>query len=153
MDKLSESQRASISKMSDERLQSKLSKAGYQPEILIQFTQTDLINAMAEVMIEEEEKEKQAEAAAQIEVEESVETFEVDRTTEITVGIEERRMLLEEKRLQLELEKRKWRAELQMRERFKKEKMEIELRARELDLRKLTAEREIRNRRKAYFYI
>ena len=132
MDKLSESQRASIAKMSDKRLKSKLSKAGYQPEILIQFTRADLIKAMAEVMIEEEEKKKQAEAAAQIEVEESVETFEVDRTTEITVGIEERRMLLEKKRLQLELEKIKWRTELEKRKRLEKEKMEMELRVREM---------------------
>jgi len=43
MDKLSKSQRASIAKMSDERLQSKLSKAGYAPEILTQFTRSDLI--------------------------------------------------------------------------------------------------------------
>ena len=41
MDKLSESQRASIAKMSDERLQSKLSKAGYAREILTQFTRSD----------------------------------------------------------------------------------------------------------------
>ena len=106
--------------LSIDRLHSKLSKAGYQPEILIQFTRADLIKAMAEVVIEEEEKEKQAEAAAQVEVEESVETFEVDRTTEITVGIEEKKMLLEEKRM--ELEERKWRAELEMRERSEKEK-------------------------------
>jgi len=43
MDKLSESQRASIAKMSDERLQSKLSKAGYMPEILIQFTRSGTV--------------------------------------------------------------------------------------------------------------
>ena len=119
-----------------------ISKAGYQPEISIQFTRADLIKAMAEVVIEEKEKEKQAEAAAQVEVEESVDTFEVDITTEITVGMEERRMLLEENRLQLEFEERKWRAELEMRERLEKEKMEMELRVRELDLRKLTVERD-----------
>ena len=77
MDKLSESQRASIAKMSDERLQSKLSRAGYAPEILTQFTRSDLMKAVAEVIIAEDEQ--QAAAASQFGVEEGVE----DRPTEM----------------------------------------------------------------------
>ena len=108
MDKLSESQRASIAKMSDERLQSKLSKAGYTPEMLIQFTRSDLMKAVAEVMIAEEEQ--QAVAAAQFEVEEGVEDrpTEMERMAEVTDAMEERRILLEE---------RKWKAEMELKER------------------------------------
>ena len=108
MDKLSESQRASIAKMSDERLQSKLSKAGYTPEMLIQFTRSDLMKAVAEVMIAEEEQ--QAVAAAQFEVEEGVEDrpTDMERMAEVTDAMEERRILLEE---------RKWRAEMELKER------------------------------------
>ena len=127
MDKLSESQRASIAKMSDERLQSKLSKAGYTPDLLIQFTRADLMKAVAEVMIADDEQ--QAAAAAQFEVEEGVEDrpTERERMAEVTDAMEERRTLLEE---------RKWKAEMELKER------EMMLRARELDLKKATAERE-----------
>ena len=115
MDKLSESQRASIAKMSDERLQSKLSKAGYAPEILTQFTRSDLMKAVAEVMIAEDEQ--QAAAAAQFGVEVGVEDRprEMKSMAEVTDGMKERRILLEERRM--ELEERKWRAEMELRER------------------------------------
>ena len=134
MDKLSESQRASIAKMSDERLHSKLSKAGYTPDILIQFTRSDLMKAVAEVMVAE--NEQQAAVAAQFEVEEGVEDrpTEMESMAEVTDAMEERRILLEERRM--ELEQRKWRAEMGLRER------EMELRARELDRKRAMAERE-----------
>jgi len=88
--------------MSDERLQSTLSKAGYTPEILTQFTRSDLIRAVAEMTIAEEEQ--QAAAAAQFEVEEGVEDRPTDmvRMAEVTDAMEERRILLEERRMELE---------------------------------------------------
>ena len=93
MDKLSESQRASIAKMSDERLQIKLSKAGYTPDLLIQCTRSDLMKAVAEVMIAEDEQ--QAAAAARGEMEEGVEDrpTEMERMAEVTDDMEKRRML------------------------------------------------------------
>jgi len=83
--------------MSDERLQSKLSKDGYTPDLLIQFTRSDLIQAVAEVMIAEDEQ--QAAAATQFEVEEGVEDrpTEMKSMAEVTDTMEERRILLEEK--------------------------------------------------------
>jgi len=105
--------------MSDERLQSKLSKAGYTPEMLIQFTRSDLMKAVAEVMIAEEEQ--QAVAAAQFEVEEGVEDrpTEMERMAEVTDAMEERRILLEERKwkAEMELQERKWRAEMELKER------------------------------------
>ena len=138
MDKLSESQRASIAKMSDERFQSRLSKAEYTLDLLIKFTRSDLMKAVAEVVIAEDEQ--QAAAAAQFEVEENVDNMptEMERMAEVTNAKEERRMLLDERRT--ELEERKWTAELELEERKWKAKME--LRERELELKKATAERE-----------
>ena len=119
MDNLSESQRASIAKMSDERLQSKLSKDGYTPDLLIQFTRSDLIKAVAEVMIAEDEQ--QAAAATQSEVEEGLEDrpTEMERMAEVTDAMEERRILLEERKwkAEMELQERKWRAEMELKER------------------------------------
>ena len=57
--------------MSDERFQSRLSKAEYTLDLLIKFTRSDLMKAVAEVVIAEDEQ--QAAAAARIEVEENVE--------------------------------------------------------------------------------
>ena len=149
MDKLSEPQRAALTKMSDERLRSKLSRAGYRPEILLQFTREDLLKAMAEVVLVEEERQDQA--AAHIGVDKDTEDVEaqentveeagLDRMTEVKMDVEERRLLLEERRL--EMEDRKWKAEMQFREReLEKEKQEMDLRARELDLKKIMAEKE-----------
>ena len=142
MDKLSESQQASISKMSDERLRSKLSKAGYKSEILIQFTRVDLMKAMAEVMIAEEE---QGEAAAQVEEEQDVEEAAMEKIDEGTMSIEERRIVLEEKWLLME--ERKWKAEMELRKsetekERQKERMKMDLKARELELKRMTVEKE-----------
>jgi len=64
---------------------------------LIQFTPSDLIKAVAEVMIAEDEQ--QAAAATQFEVEEGVEDrpTEMESMAEVTDTMEERRILLEEK--------------------------------------------------------
>jgi len=84
--------------MSDERLQSKLSKAEYTPDVLIQFTRSDLMKAAAKVMVAEDEQ--QAAAAAQFEVEEGVEDrpTKTERMAEVTDAMEERRILLEERK-------------------------------------------------------
>ena len=75
-----------------------MSKAGYTPDILIQFTRSDLMKAVAEVMVAEDEQ--QAAAAAQFEVEESVEDrpTEMESMAEVADAMEERRILLEERR-------------------------------------------------------
>jgi len=75
-----------------------------------------MMRAVAEVMIAEEEQ--QAAAAAQFEVEEGVEDkpTEMERMAEVTVAMEERRILLEERKwkAELELQERKWRAEMEL---------------------------------------
>ena len=78
MDKLSEPQRAALTKMSDERLRGKLSRAGYRPEILLQFTREDLLKAMAEVVLVEEERQDQA--AAHIGVDKTLRMLRYRRT-------------------------------------------------------------------------
>jgi len=104
--------------MRDERLQSKLSKVGYMPDILIQFTRSDLMKAVAEVMVAEDEQ--QAAAAALFEVEEGVENrpTKMERMAEVTDAMEERGILLDERKWKAELDsqERKWRAEMELRE-------------------------------------
>ena len=87
MDKLSEPQRAALTKMSDERLRSKLSMAGYRPDILLQFTREDLLKAMAEVVLVEEERQDQA--AAHIGVDKDTEDVEVQENTVEEAGLTE----------------------------------------------------------------
>lgn len=72
MEKLSESQRAGITKTSDDRLRNKLSKAGYDPKVLDQFTRADLVRAMAELILSED---REVEMAARANVEEDEEGY------------------------------------------------------------------------------
>jgi len=69
------------------------------------------MKAVTEVMIAEEEQ--QAAASAQFEVEEGVEDrpTEIESMAEVTHAMEERKMLLEERRM----EERKWRADMELR--------------------------------------
>ena len=90
------------------------------------------MKAVAEVMVAADEQ--QAATAAQLEVEEGIEDrpTEMESMVEVTDAMEERR--------RMELEERKWRAEMELREREResgerKWKAEMELRARELDLK------------------
>jgi len=87
MDKLSEPQRAALTKMSDKRLRSKLSRAGYRSEILLQFTREDLLKAMAEVVLVEEERQDQA--AAHIGVDKDTEDVEAQENTVEEAGLTE----------------------------------------------------------------
>ena len=140
MDKLPELQRASIAKMSDERIRSKLVKAGYRPEILAQYSRTELMNALAELV------------AAQPEVEVVEEDVEVDGKARGTMTTEERRLLLEERKLQME--EKRWKAEMEEKRREmeikerelerqrEKERREMEFKERELDLKRIAAEKE-----------
>ena len=50
MEKLTEQQRAAVSKMSDTRLRNKLAAAGYDPELLAKLDRADLLSAWAELV-------------------------------------------------------------------------------------------------------
>ena len=77
-----------------------------------------MMKAVAEVMIAEDEQ--QAAAAAQFGVE-GVEDrpTKMERMAEVTDAMEERRILLEERKwkAEMELQERKWRAEMELKER------------------------------------
>jgi len=93
MERLTEAQRANISKMSDDRLRSKLLQAGYREEVLAQLGRTELMSTFAELLAPES-----AQAMARVDRGEEIEGgADVDRSQ---LSLEERRLILEEQRLE-----------------------------------------------------
>jgi len=118
MEKLTEEQRVAITKMSDVRLKNKLVQAGYREDVVAQLSRAELMTYFAEVVAAESAK-----ATAQL----STGVDEVEDVEEAGNGqtLEERRLLLEERRLveqrlqrefeqrKMEMEEKKWKAELE----------------------------------------
>jgi len=107
MEKLTEVQRVSVSKMSDARLRNKLLQAGYREEMIAQLGRAELLSTFAEILAAES-----GQAMAKVdrgdEVLEDVEEEDRDQ-----LSLEERRLRLEEmrldeQRLQRELEQKRW---------------------------------------------
>jgi len=130
MERLTEAQRANISKMSDDRLRSKLLQAGYREEVLAQLGRTELMSTFAELLAPES-----AQAMARVDRGEEIEGgADVDRSQ---LSLEERRLMLEQQRLEEQrLQREEQRLQLQL------EQKKMELAREELDFKKKTAERE-----------
>jgi len=73
MDRLTEQQRTSIGKMSDERLRAKLVQAGYQEEVVGQLDRQTMMLTLAKYMADEEER-----TVASIEVQKRTEDENLD---------------------------------------------------------------------------
>ena len=148
MDKLTESQRASITKMNEERLRAKLVKAGYTAEMIAPYSRAELMNLLAEVVAAR--ADQPVEATAQVEAETEGD-IEVEVKTGETITLDERRILLEERKLQVE--ERRWMAEREDKIREMEEKrLERELRERELVRQKEKEEREMEEKRREREY-
>ena len=131
MEKLSEQQRAGVLKMSDARLRNKLAHAGYNPDDLAQLERPDLLELWAGVVVAQLEptgavggvEAEPTDVVGGDEEQEHVMTGPVEK-----LDLEERRLILEERKLdeqkhQRELDETKWRREIQLREKeldFKK---------------------------------
>lgn len=114
MEKLTEQQRTSIRKMSDERLRAKLVQVGYQEDAVNRLDRQGLIMTLAAYMAD------QGEVAQAAVVEEEVEGGDLDEPTEAQAGalsLEERRLFLEERRFQME--EQRWRVEMAFKEGWK----------------------------------
>ena len=134
MEKLTEQQRANVSKMSDARLRSKLAAAGYNPDDLAELDRSALVGAWVDLLAEP--------GVAGGEV------AEVEEVEEVEITLEERRLMLEEKRLveqRLQREEQRLQREEQRLQREQEERRwarEMELKERELELNRLRAEQE-----------
>jgi len=127
MDKLSEQQRVSTLKMSDTRLCTKLAQAGYNPDDLAHFEWPHLLDLWAGVIIAQAGPQG-AVGSPEKEPLEAVGGVEEQGELEVPIvgtvekqDLEERRLILEEKKLeeqkyQRELDEMKWRREIQLRE-------------------------------------
>ena len=160
MDRLTEQQRTAIGKISDERLRAKLVQAGYQEEVVGQLDQQTMMLTLAKYMADEEERTLGA-----VEVQQRAEDENLDDSTETqtqagAMSLEERRLLLEERRFQME--EQRWKAELLSKEKMEEQRLRVEmefkekqrqdelterqrqdeLREKELELRRIAAERE-----------
>ena len=125
--------------MGDERLKTKLQQAGYNAEIVATWSRQELIQTWAQIVADE-----LGQAAAQaaehaeaedVEGEDEVEQLDTaDVETERRFSLEERHLMLEERRLekqrlQREQDERRWMKELELKER-------------DLDLKRVTANHE-----------
>jgi len=150
MERLTEQQRTAVSKMSDDRLRSKLVQAGYQEDVVSRLDRQSMMLSLATYMADQEEL-----AQAAVAREEEMEGEEIDESTETQAGTLslERRLALEERRLRME--EQRWKAEMLSKERMEelrlREEMKIEeqrlkdetkLKEQELELKHMMAERE-----------
>ena len=135
MEKLTEEQRVSVSKMSDARLRNKLLQAGYREEMIAQLGRAELLSTFAEILAAESEQ-AMAKVDRGDEVLEDVEEEDRDQ-----LSLEERRLRLEEMRLD---EQRLQREEQKLQRELEQKKMESEEKRwrEELEFKKKTAERE-----------
>ena len=140
MERLPEQQQAKIAKMGDERLKTKLQQAGYNAEIVSTWSRQELIGTWAQIVADElgQAAAQAAEHAVAEDVDEGEEEVEqldtADVETERRLSLEERHLMLEERRLeeqrlQREQDERRWMKELELKER-------------ELELKRVTANHE-----------
>ena len=124
MEKLTEQQRGAITKMSDNRLRNKLTVAGYDPELLSKLDCAGLVSAWAELVASGAEQGVPEAAEARAEYPGGVKAQPGERGEEFEAGpmsLEERRLILEERRfeeqkLQRQQEERRWLREMELKE-------------------------------------
>ena len=93
IERLTEAQRVNVSKMSDDRLRSKLSQAGYREEMVAQLGRTELLSTFAQLLATES-------AQAMAKVARGEEVLEDGEEVDRKLKLEERRLILEERRLE-----------------------------------------------------
>ena len=131
MDELSEQQRTNIRKMSHDRLRSKLTQAGYNPEVLAQLERPVLIQEWAKVVAANPELKVDD---YDVEVEEEEEEAHELEEAMARQGFEERRLVLEEKRIE---EQRLQREEQRLQRELEQKKLEMQREQKELEQKKL----------------
>ena len=166
MEKLTEQQRANVSKMSDARLRSKLAAAGYNPDDLAKLDRSALVGAWVDLVVkglEPSVAEAREDYPELVQVERpdasggpgrsggsgetggSGGTGEMENVNQREMSLEERRLVLEERGLEeqrLQREEQK----LQREQEERRWAREVELKERELELNKMRAEQEERQR-------
>ena len=136
MEKLSEQQRANVSKMSDARLRSKLAAAGYNPDDLAKLDRSALVGAWVDLIVkglEPSVAEAKEDYPELVQVERpdasggsgrsggtggSGGTGEMENVNQREMSLEERRLVLEERRLEKQkLQREKQRLQKEQKER------------------------------------
>ena len=143
MERLDEEQRRKVSKMSDERLRGKLVQAGYREEDIAALDRPYLLATYAQVLlVEPTEETREGEGEGEVDTEGGEQMMAA--AVEVERSLEERRLLLEERKLE-EQKKQRY-----LEERRLEEEREERKKRYEFEQRKWKEEMELKKSEKSY---